>query len=540
MAMALVPATVPTLAARALRKLGVAPVVAANLPANTDIATPASIVTQALRDLGVNPVGTVTGPTGTAVVADLAAQALRAIGLNPIAQSAQTQTATNTHTQAQLASLALQQVQVNLGGAGAPDGTVVTLATVATKALIFLNIQASDETPAAADQAEALSWATAFHDNVIQAGYGAWSASAIPAAVSNLYAIGIAAQLAPAFEKPADPQGYAGAMQGIKAIGLAGTAGQTYAVDQVQQVHAMLVGKNLANWAITAVPDAVVEYYVLLASQEMCRTFGQQFDPAAYNGGMAGIRRYAYSGALGQALAEAKITQVHEALNALNLTGWVITAIPTAVSDAYIQMAAFLLEPMLEKQPDLPQLYTQATWDAAVGRVRAVVLSGSYAVTIATAELTQIQDSLIGANLVTWDISHIPAGAADSYSVLLADNLAPTFGKQADGKAGQAARDQVTQFSLLLASQPLAEQVLRGVHAEWRARGITRWEIFSIPRELEEAYVCASAYRLGPQFPQRLFPGLQFDKGWEQGAEHTVFQMIALRPTAERVVAEYF
>jgi hypothetical protein len=437
--MAVAQATVAQLAARALRKLGVAVVAQANLPADTP---------------------------ATVTITDLAAQALRAIGINPIAQSSMTQSSGVTHTQAEMADLALQLLQVNPGGFAEPDGVFFGLSDIATRALIFLNVYASDETPSADDAAQALNWTQSFHNDVLSRGYGAWSSTAIPAGVANLYAIGVASQLAPAYEKPADPQGYAGAMNGIKAMGNAGGTAHSYASDHIGQIHQMLIGKNLANWALSAVPDAVVEYYCTLAAQEMGPAFGVPFDPAAYNGALAGMRRYSLSGTFGQTIAQVKVTQVHEEMMGRSLVTWLPSAIPVGLSEAYVQMAAFLLEPMLGRAPDQPQLFTQQVWDAAITRVEI--------------------------------------------------------------------------YTTVSGSQSLAEQVLRGIHAEWRVRGMTRWEILDIPREMEESYVCATASRLGPQFPPRLFPGGSFDPKWEQWAEMQLWRMIQMRSTGLPVMAEYF
>lgn len=469
-------------------------------------------------------------------------QVLQAVGLNPIPNSAQTVTPTVTHSNAQIAELALQRCGVNLTGqTQATEGTVFNLTDMGNKALIFLNVYANDETPAANDTAQALAWATAFHDDLVQRGFINWGTTSIPAGVANLYAIAIASQLAPAYEKTADPNAYAGAVGAIKSMALANLNAQAYALDQMQTLHQVLVGKDLANWQMVSIPDPVVPYYVTLVAQMMGPTFGVPFDPAAYNGGMSGIRRFVYSGAKGQALAEAKVSQVHERLNALNLTGWLSSAIPVAAAEAYVQMAAFLLEPILERQPDMPQLYTQEAFDAGVARVREIVLSGSYAVTIATQELTQIHDALAGSSTITWDIDHIPSSVADSYTTMLALNLAPIFAKGAnDPKMAQLMRDQVEEFSIILGSQPLAEQVLRGLHAEWRSRGMTRWEIVNIPREMEDSYVNVTALRLAPQFPQRLYAAGAVNPQWETAAEMKLWQVVTVGSDYRPVQAEYF
>lgn len=638
--------TVPILAARALRKLGVAAVAAASLPANTDLAAPGDIVTQALRDLGVNPVAaevsspsavtvTVTqlaaqalravgvnqisdadagNPSSTVAADDIAARALRSLGYNPVAQSDMETTVTSTHTLTQIATIALQQLQINLAGAVGGDGTVFTLTDVANKALIFLNIYADDETPSSQDLGLALAWATSFHNSMQAIGIANWGDSAIPVAVMNNYAIAVANQIAPSFEKSMDPGAMQSAVAAIKLMALNGLDAAAFALEQAGEVQQMLVGKNMASWGSGAIPDPVVPYYITLTKQIMAGTFEQPFDPAAYNGAMAGIRRFvlsgpngqaialdkvtvvheeleglnlttwaftaipvyvaeayaslatralaliyekddariniltaeadaamqmmktfALSGSYGQAIAEAKILNVHEALNAQNLVAWPSTAIPQAAADSYIMAAASMLAPSVGKE--IPA----SEYAAAFSGMRQIVLGGAYAVAIATTELTQIQDELEGSSTITWDIDHIPVSVADSYSTLLAMNLAPVWAKgEGDMRAVQAAKDQITVFTLLTASQAMAEQVLRGVHAEWRARGMTRWEIIDIPREMEEPYVMATACRLGPQYSSKLFPSSQFDPKWEQMAEMQVWRMVSLRPTGQRVVAEYF
>lgn len=538
--MAVLQATVPVLAARALRKLGVAIVAAVNLPANVGTASQASIVQQALRELGVNVVASEPLPptANTITQAELAAQALRAVGISPIAQSDVIEPVLTTYGQAYLAQNALKLLGVNLveqqANPGA-DGSLFTVANIGNMALVQLGIIASDQTASSQDTALATQYAGAFQAEMVQLNYVRWTASTIPMLAANLYMIAVAALLGPAFEKPFQAAEYAGAVAQIKQLAIANSSAQQFAYDNIGLVHQTLLGKNMVSWDLNSIPDPVAQYYILLAAQNMATTFGQTFDPAAYNGAMAGIRRYCLSGAYGQAIAEEKIQQVHEVLNSRNINAWTISTVPEAAAEAYVAMAAFLLEPEVQKAPDQPQQYTQEAFDAAIQRVRLIVLSGAYATAIANAELVNIHDALNGASIVSWNLLNIPASVADSYTTLLAENLAPVYGRPSDAKAAAAAMDQVRQVSMIMGSQALGEQVLRGLHAEWRSREMIRWEIMDIPREAEEPYVEATACRLGPQFP-----GGPYDKNWELQAEMALNRIVTMRSSRQPTRSEWF
>ncbi len=145
-----------------------------------------------------------------------------------------------------------------------------------------------------------------------------------------------------------------------------------------------------------------------------------------------------------------------------------------------------------------------------------------------------MHDGLLGAALVTWTITTIPASVAQSYATLVRSQLAPTYGKAVDASEAKAATEQVAAFVMISASQGLAEQVLREWHAEWRARGMTRWDLLDIPREAEESYIAATGVRLAPQFPGARSP----DNLGE--VETRLYRITSLQSTGEPVRADYF
>ena len=629
-------ATVTDLAARALRRIGVAIVPASTRPGSTDIAPPSVIVAKALRDLGINPVATQpSSPSAaTTTIAAIAAQTLRALGVNAVAESDMAAD-TTTITITEIAARALRGVGVNLiaesnaGSASAsrtpdylaqnalkllginpveqanvaPFSTLVfNITELGLMALQSLGVYASDETASDTDQTLATQYASAFHYYLVGANAVRWTEAAVPTQVSALYVEAICAQLGPSFGKPVDLQTYAAAVVSIAKIANSNQYAQSFALDHIAMVHSELAGLNLVNWDEAAIPDALSETYSKLAAFRMAPAFGQAADQAVYDAAISTARTYALSGASGQALAEGrvtsvheylagknlvawaaaaiparvaepyvtltmqalapmvkasvsaedavaaenavrimalsgaygqtlaetKVTQAHEDLNARGLVAWTSSAIPTAAADAYAMMAEMSLASAVGKAADAKM------YDAGASMVRDLVLSGAYATAFGTAALTNVHDGLVAAAVAPWAITAIPAAVAESYTALVSAQLAPTYNKAPDPLKVKAAGEQIASVVMIMGSQPLAEQVLREIHAEWRDRDMTRWELFDIPRSAEESYISATGIRLAPQFP-----GARSMDSLDQ-AEARLYRVITLESTGEPVRVDYF
>ncbi len=469
--------TVTQLAAAALRRIGVAVVAAASLPANTDVSTGPAIVAQALRDLGVNPVATAaTDPGATIVtVADLAAQALRAVGINPVAESDMAADAT-TITITEIAARALRSVGINpvaetdVGTTGsaprtaaylaqnalkilgantveqasspALDTTVFSPGQIAAMALESLGVYASDETPSTTDLADATTYVLAFHNHLVSVNVARWAETAIPPEASVFYTLASASQMATLFGKTPDPQAYTGAIAALKQISLSNQFGQAFALDHVTMVHSWLVGANLATWTLETVPDAVSDLYSLLAAQRMAPTYGQPTDPAVIASAEMALRQFALSGQYGQTLAQNLATSVHEQLAGKNLVSFASTAIPAIVAGPYVTLTVHALAGMVKIEVSPEEAI------AAEASVRTMAMSGAYGQAIAAEKITDAHQALNARNLVSWLPTAIPAGVADAYVTMASVALAPMVGKAADMAVYAQAIESVRQVVL--------------------------------------------------------------------------------------------
>jgi hypothetical protein len=432
---ALLPAggIVSQLGARALRKLGVAIVADAARPGEGATMTSAQVAAGVLLNLGL-PVAEAARPGSLGIVSqtDLAGRALRAVGIDPSAL-----------------------------GLGTPSGITFAGPALATAALLKLAVIASDETPPANDQAEALA--------------------------------------------------------------------------RVSDVHDMLNGLDYVTWALAAVPAAVAEMYIVMTANLLAPQFGKPASMDAFNAAQAMIRQQALSGVYGQALAETKVSEVHDALNALGLVSWTVAAVPTAQAQAYVQMAAVLLAPVMRPVAEVPnEQASRAAWDGAVSDVRkASVIAGAQA--RAQAKVEAVQAELNDLGLVSWDPEVIPAAVADAVQAMAAAQLAPEFGREFDPKAYQLNQTRIRQISMGgPAGQALAEQKVLAVHYSLEARGRTRWTIYDLPVWGEEPYVLMAAVLLAPEC------GVKADPNWTQQAEMDLMRIVSLPSTREPVRAMYF
>ena len=444
-------ATVAQLGARVLRKLGIAIVANASRPAEGATLTSATVAGRVLLELGI-PVLEADRPAAPGAMLGAFVLGTDALNEQPIV------------SQAELASRALRAVGVNPAptGSGTITGITYTGAQIATSVLIKLAVIAPEDTPDAADQAEALSRVSAVHDILADSDYVSWTINAIPASVADFYIVMAVQLTAPQFGKPASME-------------------------------------------------------VFTAAQTM-------------------IRMQALSGAAGQAMGESKIMEVHEAANAQGLVSWSITAIPVALAEAYVRMAASLLAPIMGYQQDAPSRQVQkADWDAGISAFRrAAVVKGAQ--TRAQAKVKAVAGELNDLGLVTWTSETIPESMADPIAALAVMQMGPEFGKEFDPKAYAFEQDRVRRVSMGgPAGQALAEQKIRAVHYSLEARGRIRWTLYGdLPVYAEEPYVLMAATLLGPEV------GVKADPNWMPMAEMDLMRIVSLPSNREPVIASYF
>jgi hypothetical protein len=185
-------------------------------------------------------------------------------------------------TVAALGARVLRRLGVAAVAAGDRPGQIapVGVAAIALRALQWLSVVAADETPAAADLAYAETKTRALHDSLVAQGLVAWTADAIPAAVSEDMVRLVALHLAPAFGKTGDPAQLDAIESRIRRISLLATAPQV-AEQAVMDVHAGLDARGVTRWSVFDIPDHVEGPYVVLAANLAAPQFGLPVDQAA-------------------------------------------------------------------------------------------------------------------------------------------------------------------------------------------------------------------------------------------------------------------
>lgn len=640
-------ATVSQLGARALRKLGVALVAAANQPLPGPTFTALDVVSRVLRDMGIlTSDADRPASLGTVGQVELGARVCRAVAINPIAGTVSTDTtdlstiairalrASGTNpisgialpigivTPDEIARRALRSLGVNpVDTTGAVSGLSYTQAQVGTMMLLKLAIIAADETPASFDQAYAESKVVAVHDELVGLNMVSWGLSAVPASVVEYYVILAALQAAPGYGKsvaslgtgsvsksassevvesskqaifqqalsgtfgqqravarvgsvqdeiasagladwvvntiptyaadiyvsmvaallamehgrPADPKAHDDGIGQLRRIVLSGPRGAALANDRAQTVHSNLVAKGLADWAGIAIPVGVADAYVLMVMQELGPVYGRPMDMPAMLAAEDDVRRVVLSGPRGQALAETKVQATQDALNALGLVTWAVSAVPMSYADDYVAMATTLFLPVV-RGPRVPgEIQADAAvWSGAVDRIRAGEMVRG-APDRALAKIRAVHDELNDSNLVSWSISAIPGSMVDAYASMAVGMMREEAGKAPDVGIMQAGMERVRALVMGgVAGQALAEQKVRAVHSRLDAMGRARWSLYDLPQEIEQPYVDMAAFWLAPEF------GIKADPSWWALADMDITRIISLPSRNQPVQADYF
>ena len=313
------------------------------------------------------------------------------------------------------------------------------------------------------------------------------------------------------------------------------TQDRSEAIARVYAVHDILAGADYITWTANTIPGNVSDFYIIMASQLAAPTFGKPADREAFTSAQAMIRIQALSGTYGQSLAEDKIQEVQEAVNAQGLVSWDLTAVPVALAEAYVRMAATLLAPVMGYQQD-PQSrgVEKADWDAGIAAFhRAAVVKGAQE--RAQDKVKAVAGELNDLGLVSWTAETIPASMADPLASMAAMQMGSEFGKEFDPKAYAVEMDRVRRVSMGgAAGQALAEQKIRAVQWSLEARGRARWTLFDIPSWCEELIVLKAAVLLAPEV------GAKADPAWDMQAEQDMMRIVSLPSNLAPVVATYF
>lgn len=158
--------------------------------------------------------------------------------------------------------------------------TVNSYVQIAGRALVWLGVVASDETPEATDTATAEEKALNVHDSLVAQGFVSWDENSIPRGVSDDYVMLTALRLGMAFGKTLDGAQMPVIEARIKRFAMIARA-PALAQQAVMDVHANLDARGLTRWSVFDIPDYIENPYILMAANLLAPQFDLPADPAA-------------------------------------------------------------------------------------------------------------------------------------------------------------------------------------------------------------------------------------------------------------------
>ena len=210
------------------------------------------------------------------------------------------------------------------------------------------------------------------------------------------------------------------------------------ATDKVLAVHEALNALGLVPWTLAAIPARAAEHYVIMTAQLLGPAFGKPGDMALFAAAQEVLRLQALSGPRAQSIAEEKVAEVHDALNAQGIVSWPLTAIPQAVVAEYAALAANLLAPVYGKPG--------ADVSGAEARIRKASLLAR-APEIAAQAVLDVHTMLDARGKIRWGLADLPDYAEGPYVMLAANVAAPFFGLPQDQIADARAMRELAQVT---------------------------------------------------------------------------------------------
>ena len=152
---------------------------------------------------------------------------------------------------------------------------MVPFDTIATKALVELGVNASDETPSAADQALMLDKVASVHAALDAQGIVWWSVGSVPRAFCEeshqVDGLGGGYQLRQAGRAPGVWSCWNRASTRVPMV----LSADDNAQQAVQAIHDDLVMRGIARWSSLDIPDVVGEQYAIIAADRLAPLFDE-------------------------------------------------------------------------------------------------------------------------------------------------------------------------------------------------------------------------------------------------------------------------
>ena len=398
-------ATVAQLAARALRKLGIAIVGDAQRPSAGPISSVLDVASRVMRELGV-PVADADRPGAEPFVtkSDIASRSLRMVGIDPAV----------------------------LGVANYNTGSVFNWRDVGRQSLLKLGVISPEEPGTPEDIENSEGRVINVHNQLAEMDYVTWTLYAIPSAYVEHYVTMTCNLLGPQYGKPLAPEAFITAQETIRRIALSGARGQAFAEAKMVSVHEGLNAAGLVAWNVNHVPAAHAEDYAAMVATLLGPLFDHLQDAASrgvdqteWTTAEARIRKAAVIRGSYER-AQGRVQAVQAELNALGLVSWDADHIPAAASDALASMAAMQMGPEFGRTMDA-KAYAEMQ-----ARIRRISMGGAAGQALAEQKVRAVQASLEARGHARWTIHDVPLYAEEPLVFMAATWLAPECGVPAD------------------------------------------------------------------------------------------------------------
>jgi len=268
---------------------------------------------------------------------------------------------------------------------------------------------------------------------------------------------------------------------------------QDAALTTIVDIHERLTAGAIATWAVDTTPRYMAQYYEMLAANLLAPSFGKVSEFSNYAAIMQEARAVALTGGRGQALAEAKVTEVHSSLARRGLADWSSDVVPAAfAADVEVIVAAYLA-PIYNADMKLDA-------GAAEERIRLAQMLGERGSIEAYNAVRSVHDALVNAGVADWPVDATPYSVAADVISAAAVQLGPMLGRPETPDLYAAALQRIRVNVQGRKAQEQAEAEVASAYSALVAQGLATWPIDQTPSAYGDAITSIAVAKLAPVY----------------------------------------
>jgi hypothetical protein len=302
-------------------------------------------------------------------------------------------------------------------------------------------------------------------------------------------------------------------------------AAQASAVQTVGDVHQRLVAAGIATWGPDEVPRYMAQIYEILAANLAAQAFGRTSTRENYASALQEAHATALTGGRGQALAEAKVAEVHGSLARRGIADWPLDVIPAAVAGDLAVLVAAHLAPIYSADIKLDPA-------AAEQRILMAMMLGARGQAEAQNALRSVHDALADMGVADWTVDATPHSVANDMIAAAAAMLGPMLGRPEAPDLYSAALARIRTSVQGRRAQVQAEEEVERAHASLVAAGLANWSIDQTPSAYADGIVGIVVARLAPVY------GGKFDPASVDAAMTAARRLLLAGPLGVALAAE--